>query len=425
MIVAVAIAFAVLGAIGMPLAFAIGVSALAGALVGGLPLSMLPGKMVHSIDSFPLMAIPLFTLAGQLMISGQIMDRMIDFANSIVGRIRGGIAHVTIIAALILSGVSGTAVADATALGGTLVPALTKFYGKPFAAAVIGAASNLGPIIPPSAAFIVYAVMAGNVSVGGLFVSGVVPGFLLAGALMLLCSYLAHRRRYPYTSEPLSLRNIWLQTRRSAVVFMMPVIVVGGITAGAFTATEGAAISVVYALFVGFFITRKLKLSHLPGALLNAGIVTAVVGALIAFASMVTYIFSVSLLPQQMAEWLRTVTQSPLVFIMLVNLLLLICGMFIEANAILVMLAPLLAPIANAYGLDPIYFGFLFSMNVVLGGITPPVGIILFVMSAMTRLPMTTLIANMWPFVVVSYGVLLLCSFFPGLVLFLPKTLGW
>ncbi|OGC00814.1 MAG: C4-dicarboxylate ABC transporter permease [candidate division NC10 bacterium RIFCSPLOWO2_12_FULL_66_18] len=425
MILAIAIGFVVLGGLGMPLAFAIGLSALAGAVVGDLPLSLLPGKMVHSIDSFPLMAIPLFALAGQLMINGQIMDRLIDFANSIVGRIRGGLAHVTVIAALILSGVSGTAVADATALGGTIVPALSKAYGRPFAASVVGAAANLGPIIPPSAAFIVYAVMAGNVSIGGLFISGIVPGILLASGLMAMCSYLAHRRNYPYTGEPIDLGNIWLQTKRSFVVFMMPIVVVGGITAGAFTATEGAAIGVVYALVVGFFITRKLRVSHLPGALLNAGIVTAIVGALIAFASMVTYIFSVALLPQQLTELLRGLTQNPYAFVLLVNLLLLICGMFIEANAILVMLAPLLAPMASSYGIDPIYFGFLFSMNVVLGGITPPVGIILFVMSAMTRVPMTTLIANIWPFIIVSYGVLFLVSFVPPLVLFLPKAFGW
>ena len=410
---------------GMPLAFALGLASLAAVIVEGLPLSQIAGKMVHSIDSFPLMAIPLFMLTGQLMMRGGIMDRLIDFANAVVGRIRGGLAHVTVVAAMGFSSVSGTAVADATALGATLGPPLSKAYSRGFGASVVASSSNLGPIIPPSAGMIVYAIMAENVSIGGLFVAGILPGIILGLAMMALCTYIAYRRGYPLTGEPLSLRNIWRQTKRSFIVFMMPVIVIGGIIGGVFTATEGGAIAVVYALFIGFFVTRKLKVSDLPPALLNAAIISGVVGALIAFASSVTYLLTVGLVAQALVEFLREVTSSPVVFTLLVMLVLVVVGMFMEANASYVMLVPLIAPVAATYGVDPIYFGFLFVMNVTLGGITPPVGILLFVVSGIWRLPVSELFVNIWPFILVQYVVLALCFLFPPIVTLLPRAFGF
>ncbi|MBI4182672.1 MAG: TRAP transporter large permease [Proteobacteria bacterium] len=425
MITAIVVAFFALGIIGMPLAFALGIASLLALLIGGLPITQIPGKMVHSIDSFPLMAIPLFMLAGQLMLRGGIMERLIDFANSVVGRVRGGLAHVTVVAAMGLSSVSGTAVADATALGGTLGPALIKSYSKGFGASVVASSSNLGPIIPPSAGMIVYAIMAEDVSIGGLFVAGILPGIVLGLAMMGLCTYIARRRGYPLTGEPLSLRGMWRQTRRSFIVFMMPVVVIGGIIAGVFTATEGAAIAVVYALVIGFFVTRRLKLSDLAPALLNAAVITGIVGALIAFASSVTYLFTVELLAQTLADFLKSVTTDPYQFTLLVMLILVVVGMFMEANASYVMLVPLIAPIAAAYGIDPIWFGFLFVMNVTLGGITPPVGILLFVVSGIWRISMTELVANIWPFILVQYAALFVCFLFPALVTLLPRALGY
>ncbi len=425
MIATIVIVFAVFGILGMPLAFALGLAGLAGILAGGFPLIQLSGKMVHSIDSFPLMAIPLFMLAGQLMLRGGIMDRIIDFANAVVGRVQGGLGHATIVAGMGLSAVSGTAVADATALGGTLGPALSKAYSRPFGAAIVSAASNLGPIIPPSAGMIVYAILAEDVSVGAMFIAGILPGVFLGFAMMGLTSLIAWKRGYPVTGEKFSIRRVLHEARRSIIVFMMPVLVIGGIIGGVFTATEGAAVAVVYALFIGFFITRKLKVADLAPALLNAGIITAIVGALIAFASQVTYLFTAEMVGLAIADWLQSVTDSPLTFVFLVMLMLIVVGMFMEANAAYVMLVPIMAPIAVFYDLDPVYFGFLFVMNITLGGITPPVGILLFVSSGIWRVRIVEIIKEIWPFVLVQYGVLFVCMLFPDLVLFLPRLVGY
>lgn len=425
MITTMVIVFAFFGLLGMPLAFALGLAGMAGIIVGGFPMIQLSGKMVNSIDSFPLMAIPLFMLAGQLMLRGGIMERLIDLANSVVGRIRGGIGQVAVMTAMGLSSVSGTAVADATALGGTLGPVLSKLYGRPFGAAIVAAASNLGPIIPPSAGMIVYAIFAPDVSIGAMFIAGILPGVFLGLSMMVLCAFLAYRRNYPKSGKTFSIRNVLVQIRRSFIVFMMPVIVIGGIIGGVFTATEGAAIAVAYALFIGFFVTRKLKISDLPVALLNAGIISAIVGALIAFASQVTYLMTADMIGIAIADWLRSVTTDPAVFVAMVMLLLIVIGMFMEANAAYVMLVPIIAPIASQYGIDPVYFGFLFVMNITLGGITPPVGILLFVVSGIWRVNMVQIIRAIWPFILLQYAVLIICMLFPQIVLFLPKLVGF
>jgi tripartite ATP-independent transporter DctM subunit len=425
MILTISVVFVVFAVLGMPLSYALGLAGLAGIIVGDFPLMQLSGKMVHSIDSFPLMAIPLFMLAGQLMLRGGIMDRLIDFANAIVGRVKGGLGHVTVVSAMGLSSVSGTAVADATALGGTLGPALSQAYGKPFGAALVASASNLGPIIPPSAGMIVYAILAEDVSVGAMFISGILPGIFLGLAMMGLCTYYAHKRKYPLMGEHFSIRNVLIQTRRSFFVFMMPVVVIGGIVGGVFTATEGAAVAVVYALLIGFFVTRRLKLSDLPPALLNAGIITSIVGALIAFASQVTYLLTAEMVGVEIAEWLKSLTTDPLMFTFLVMLVLVAVGMFMEANAAYVMLVPIIAPIAVQFGIDPVYFGFLFVMNITLGGITPPVGVLLFVASGIWRVRMAEIVREIWPFIIIQYGVLFVCMLFPDIVLFLPRLLGY
>jgi len=417
--------FAVFALLGMPLAYALGLAGFCGVLVGGFPPLQLAGKMIYALDSFPLMAIPLFMLAGQLMLRGGIMDRLIDLANAVVGRVPGGLGHVTVASAMGLSSVSGSSVADATALGGTLGPSLTRAYSAPFGAALVASASNLGPILPPSIGMIVYAIAAGQVSIGGLFLSGVLPGILLGLGSMALCTLIARRRGYPATGEPFSIRRVLHELRRSILVFLMPIIVIGGIIAGAFTSTEGAAIAVAYALLIGFFITRKLKLSDLPTALLNAAIVTAIVGALIAFSAQVTYLMTAEMIGVAIGDWLSGITQDPLVFTVMVMLLLVVVGMFMEANAAYLMLVPIIAPIAATYGLDPIYFGFLFVMNITIGGITPPVGVLLIVTSGIWRVKAVEIIREIWPFILLQYGLLFLIMLFPSIVLFLPRLAGF
>ena len=422
----VVIGFLLISLLGLPIAFAMGLSSLIAIWLSGIDISIIPQRMMYSVNSFPLMAIPFFMLSGELMIKAGIIERLISFANALVGRVRGGLAHVTMLSGAGLATVSGTAVSDASALSAILVPALSKIYDKGFATAIVAAAANLGPIIPPSAAMIVYAFMAGpSVSVGGMFMAGVVPGLLITIGFMLLCSWITTKRGWATTGEPFQFKRLLVELRRSTMVLFMPLLVIGGIIGGAFTATEGSAISVVYALILGFFVTRTLKISDLPRILVRAAITTAVVGALIAFASVITYLMTVDLMPHKLSELLFSLTKNPLVYLLLVSLLLFVVGMFLESNSAYIMLVPLLHPIAIQYGIDPLHFGFLFVLNLVIGMLTPPVGVVLFVVCGVTGVRMRELVANIWPFVALMYAVLFLCLFFPAIVTTLPRAMGY
>lgn len=426
MTLVVVIVFAVLGLLAMPLAFALGFASLTGIALSGIDFAVLPQRMMHAVDSFPLMAIPLFMIAGELMVISGIMTRLIDFANSLVGRVHGGLAHVTIISGGILAAVSGAAVASASALGSMLVPSLKKYYGNGYTSAVVASAANLGPIIPPSNAMIVYALMAGSsVSVGGLFISGIIPGLLLVLSLMGLSSWLSYRKGFLLTGEKFRIGNVLRKLRGTMIILMMPVVVIGGIVGGIFTPTEGAAIAVLYALVVGFFVTGELKISAIPGALFRAAISSAVVAALIAFASTVTFIFTIDMVPMRISEFLQSFTKDPTVFLIMVMVILVLVGMFMESNAAYIMLVPLFAPVAVKYGIDPLYFGFLFVFNLVIGMMTPPLGVLLFMMCSITGIGMTELMRSVWPFVLVQFAVLILCFLFPQLVLWLPRALGF
>jgi tripartite ATP-independent transporter DctM subunit len=412
--------------LGMPLAFSLGVAAVAGLSVSDVDFNLLPTRMMNAVNAFPLMSIPFFILAGELMLKAGMMERLIDLANAVVGRVRGGLAHVTMLAGLGLSTVSGAAVADASALGSTMIPSLRKSYGVGFSSAVVAAAANLGPIIPPSGAMIVYAFMAGpSVSVGGMFMAGVVPGLILVTLMMATCSLIANVRKLPLTGEAFSFGRVAHELRRSFLIFLMPVVVIGGIVGGAFTATEGSAIAVVYALGVGFFVTRKLRLSDLPEAMVRTAITSAVVGAMIAFASVVTYMLTLDLLPQKLSELIRATTASPIGYMLLVALALFVVGMFLESNAAYIMLVPLLHPIALQYGIDPLHFGFLFVFNLVIGMLTPPVGVVLFVVCGITGLKLGEITRHVWPFIAIMYALLFVCMLFPKLVLTVPRMLGY
>jgi tripartite ATP-independent transporter DctM subunit len=419
-------AFLVLAFLGMPLAFSLGLSALVGLWFSGIDLLVLPTRLMNSVNSFPLMSIPLFMVAGELMLKGGIMVRLIDFANAFVGRMRGGLAQVAIICGAGLSSVSGAAVADASALSSTLVPSLKKQYGLGFSTGLVAAAANLGPIIPPSGAMIIYAFMAGSsVSVGGLFMAGVIPGLIMFLAFMVLCKVIAWKRNYPLSGNPISISIIIHELRRSFFVFLMPVIVIGGIVIGAFTPTEGAAIGVCYALFLGFFVTKELKIKDLPEVLLKAAKTSALVGAMIAFASTITFLFTIDMLPFKLSLMLQGITDDPFIFLCLVAVMLLAVGMFLESNAAYIMLVPLFHPIAMQYGIDPLHFGFLFVLNLVIGMLTPPVGVVLFVVCGITGVKMGELVRESWPFIAAMYTILLLCMLVPSVVTWLPEQLGY
>ena len=418
--------FSVFAAFGMPLAFALGIASLVALWFADFEVVMLAQRMLHAVDSFPLMAIPLFMLAGELIVKAGMMERLVGFSNSLVGRVHGGLAHVTIIAGTILASVSGAAVASASALGSALVPALRKHYPDGYTCAVIASAANLGPVIPPSNAMIVYALMAGSsVSVGGLFIAGIVPGILLALGFIAIASWISWRQGFELTGAEFSMRNAWLQFRRAWSILLMPVVVVGGIVGGIFTATEGAAIAVMYSLAVGFFVTRKLQLSDLPGCLFRAAVTACMVGALIAFAATVTFLLTIDMVPQRLADWVGHATDDPMVFVAFTMLMLVVVGMFLESNAAYIMLVPLFVPIADAFGLDPLWFGFLFMYNLVIGMMTPPIGVLYFVMSGITRVPMGVIVRWSTPFVVLQFLMLAACIAFPPLVTALPRALGF
>jgi len=422
----VVIAFLVFMMIGVPIAFAFGLAAFAGLGVSGLPLNMVAQKMLHSVDSFPFMAIPFFMLAGEFLVAGGLMEKMIQFANAVVGRVRGGLGHVTVVSGVGLATVSGTATADSMALSSVLLRPMARVYGVPFSAAIIAASANLGPIIPPSTAMIIYATIAGgSISIAGLFASGIVPGLLIAVFMMLAIEVIARRRRYPISGEPFRLGFALRKAREAILILLMPVIVLGGILSGAFTATESAAIAVVYAFLAGMFVTRKLKWSDIPNAMLNAVITTSVVSTLIAFSATVTFLFTVDLVPQRLSETIMQVASSPLAFLVIVMLFLILVGTVIEPVPAYIMLVPILAPIATGFGIDPLHFALVFVINIAIGVLTPPVGSVLFLMCSAARLSIWELFREIWPFVAIQYLVMFICVFAPGLVLWLPRTLGY
>ncbi len=424
MLTVVVVAFFAVALIGVPLAFAFGLASLAGLAWEGMPYDLMAEKMVFAIDSFPLMAIPFFMLAGELMVEGGIIARLVALANALVGRIRGGLAYSCVVSGVGISTVSGTAVADAVALSSALGRPMASAYGMPFSAAVIASAANLGPIIPPSTPMILYAMLAGTqVQVSQLFAAGVLPGLLIALLMMATIGVVAWRRDFPRTGERFDWRIVLARLRESALVLAMPVIVIGGIVFGVFTATEGGAIAVVYSLLVGFLVTRRLRVAALPGVLLRATVTTSVVGALLAFSAPATFLFSISGLPEVVGSALSALTDDGTVFLLLVFVLLVLVGIFVEPASAFVLLVPVLAPLAPKFGVDPLHFAVVFIVTLLIGMLTPPVGALLFVMTGATRISLGALSREVMPFVAVQFLAVLLIIFIPAIATWLPGVM--
>ena len=422
----VALVFFAICLLGVGIGFAFGVAGMIGLWMSGLPIEMMASKMMFAVNSFPLLAIPFFMLAGELMVRGGIVTVAINFANTLIGRVRGSIGHVTVVSGLGLASVSGAAVADAAALGGALMKPLGDNYNKPFGAALIAATGNLGPILPPSTAMIVYATIAGpTLSLPALFIGGVLPAFLIAGLMMLYVYLAARRRNFPLTGAPFNMSEVVRVGFRSLPVLMIPVIVIGGIMGGVFTATEGGAIAVVLALLLGFFFTRELKLSDLPECLINAAIATGVVAVIIAFALTVTFIFSIDHVPDMLRAIIEGMTSDPTMFLVLIFLMLVVIGMFMESTAAYVMLVPIFAPMALSYGIEPLHFALVFILTLIVGMLTPPVGVLLFVMMSISNLKMGPIVREVWPYLVIQFGVTLAVLFLPDVFLFLPRLAGY
>ena len=408
--------------IGVPIAFCLGLCSLAVVLIKGeYSILLVAQKIFNGMDMFSLMAIPLFVLSGDLMNLGGLTDRLIKFSNILVGHIRGGLAHTLVVAEMFLSGITGSAVADASALGTILIPSMTKEgYDKEFATAVVASAATLGPIIPPSITMVVYGVTMG-VSIGGLFLAGLVPGVIMGFSMMGIIYYYAWKRNYPRNERRPTFREIVRCSREAVAALILPVIILGGIMSGVFTATEAAAIAVFFAFIFGFFVFRTLKLKDLPRIFVNCGVTSSVIMLIIGTANVALWFLATQQVPEKVAVFFLSLSHNPYVLMLIVNILLLITGCFMETGAAIILFAPILAPILTKAGFHPLHVGFIFVFNLVVGMITPPVGICLFVGCTIAKISIERLSRAIWPFIVLLIGVLLICSYVPIISMIVPR----
>lgn len=409
-------------AAGMPLFLTMGSSCLVYLMANGEILLSIPQRLTASANSFPLLAAPFFMLTGMAMNTAGITKRIYDFAECLAGRFRGGLAHVNVIGSVIFAGMSGSAVADAAGLGTIEIKAMTdEGYPRPFSAAVTAASATIGPIIPPSVPLLIYGVLA-DVSIGRLFAGGFIPGFLMAGALMVMIRWMAYRRGFGAHPAP-TFREFVIKTRKSFLSLMTPVILFGGMMVGVFTPTEAAFIAASYALVLGVFVYREISWRDLPRLFLDTVETNAVVLMLVMTASLMGWVLARAQVPQQLGTFILGTTRNPLIILLMINIFLLIVGCFMEALAAMIILVPVFMPIIQSVGIDPVHFGLVMTLNLMIGTLTPPVGIVLFVVSRVANLPFEVVTKATAPFLIPLIAVLILITVFPPLVLWLPNLI--
>jgi tripartite ATP-independent transporter DctM subunit len=409
-------------AVGMPLFLTMGSSCLIYLIANGEILLSVPQRLTASANSFPLLAAPFFMLTGMAMNSAGITNRIYDFAECLAGRFRGGLAHVNVIGSVIFAGMSGSAVADAAGLGTIEIKAMTdEGYPRAFSAAVTAASATIGPIIPPSVPLLIYGVLA-DVSIGRLFAGGFIPGFLMAGALMAMIRWMAHRRGFGAHPAP-TFREFTTKSRKAFLSLMTPVILFGGMMIGVFTPTEAAFIAASYALVLGVFVYREISWRDLPRIFLDTVETNAVVLMLVMTASLMGWVLTRAQVPQQLGAWILGTTRNPLIILLMINIFLLIVGCFMEALAALIILVPVFMPVIQSVGIDPVHFGLVMVLNLMIGTLTPPVGIVLFVVARVANLPFEVVTKATAPFLIPLIVVLVLITIFPPLVLWLPNLI--
>jgi tripartite ATP-independent transporter DctM subunit len=410
----------ILMAVGLPIFLTMGASSLIYLIANGEILLAIPQRLTASANSFPLLAAPFFMLTGMAMNTAGITKRIYDFAEGLAGRFRGGLAHVNVIGSVIFAGMSGSAVADAAGLGTIEIKAMTdEGYPLPFSAAVTAASATIGPIIPPSVPLLIYGVLA-DVSIGRLFVGGFIPGLLMAGALMVMIRGMAHRRGFGAHPAP-TLGEFVKKTRKAFLSLMTPVILFGGMMVGIFTPTEAAFVAALYALVLGVFVYREIPWRGLPRLFLDTVETNAVVLMLVMTASLMGYVLARAQVPQQLGAWMLGTTRSPLMILLMINVFLLVVGCFMEALAALIILVPVFLPIVQSIGIDPVHFGVVMVLNLMIGTLTPPVGIVLFVVARVANLPFEVVTRETAPFLIPLFVVLGLITIFPPLVTWLPN----
>ncbi|MCY1510353.1 C4-dicarboxylate TRAP transporter large permease protein DctM [compost metagenome] len=378
------------------------------------------------IDSFPLMAVPFFILAAELMSGGSLTEVLLRFAGQFVGHRRGGLGYTNVVSLTFFSGISGSALADAAGPGSMLIKMMDKAgYDRSYAAALTASTAIVGPIIPPSIIMIIYALQDETVSVGQLFVAGIVPGILIAVAMCVVNFYVSKKRNYKGDGQTPPLREILITTWKAIPAILLPVVILGGMRAGWFTPTEASVVAVFYALVCGKFIYRTLEWKMLPDILSRSALLSASVLIIIGLSASFAWVLTIEGIPQQMAEWLISMNLSPWMFLIIVNVFLLLFGIFIEPLPGVMVLAPILAPVAIKLGVDPVHFAMIVIFNLTLGMITPPVGGLLFVTCNVSKVPMSALVKELVPFLWAHGAVLMLLTFVPMLSTWLPRALGF
>jgi len=414
---ALGLSLIILFAVGVPIAVSILLASIIGIqYFSNLPLLMVPQQMFVGLDHFPLMAIPFFILAGNLMAGGGISSRLVDLAKSIIGGVQGGLAMSCVLTCMMFAAVSGSSVATTFAIGAILIPAMVRHgYPKPLAASIQASSAELGVLIPPSIPLILYGVST-NTSIGQLFIAGIGPGLLIGGALLVFLYVFCKLRGYGLQDRE-DRTEFLVAFRRAWAAILMPVVVMGGIYGGVFTPTEAAAVAVFYALVVGGLVYRELTLADMVPILRQTVFSTVAVMLIIAAAALFSFLISRSGLPREVAAWVTAVFNDPWTFLLAVNILLLVVGMFIETGAAILVLAPILTPIAIQFGIHPVHFGLVMVVNLALGMITPPLGVNLFAACAVAKISLDSMIPHLVRFILVVFTCLMAITFMPWITL--------
>ncbi|MBN2051705.1 MAG: TRAP transporter large permease [Spirochaetales bacterium] len=412
--------------IGVPIAFSLGIGSLAFLLVeGNIPLTLIAQRLFTGIDSFPFMAIPFFILAGELMNVVGITTRLVKFADVLVGHLKGGLAHVNIVTSMFFAGITGSAVADTSAIGSMLIPTMNEQgYDNDFSCAVTVSSSVIGPIIPPSIPMVVFGLISGT-SVAGLFLAGLIPGILLGFGLMGVAYWISVKRDYPKNERAATIKEMFSAFLTALVPLFMPLIILGGILGGIFTATEASGVAVVYALIIGFFVYKKLNIKNLKEAFVTTAKTTGVVFLVIACSNIFNWVLATQQVPQRLTAFVAETVSSPAVLLLLINVILLVLGTFMEGTAAMILTVPILIKITAAFGIHPITLGAVVVLNLMIGLITPPVGLCLFVAVGIGKITIERLSKAVLPFLAIEIVVLLMTTYIEPITLLLPRLFGY
>jgi tripartite ATP-independent transporter DctM subunit len=413
--------FMALLVIGVPVAIALAGSSLLYVMVEGVqPHLVVLHRMIGGIDSFPLLAIPFFIMAGSLMNSSGITNRIYDFALALVGWLKGGLGHVNVVGSVIFAGMSGTAVADAGGLGNIEIRAMRDHgYSVDFAVGVTGASSTIGPIIPPSLPFVIYGVMA-NASIGKLFAAGIIPGLVMAATMMVMITYYAHTRGW-HRDARFSARNLWQTFKKAFLPLLTPIILVGGMTTGVFTPTEAAIAATAYAIFLGMAVYRTLSLKSFIKVSMETAETTAIILLIVGGASIFGYLITLTKVTDNVSQLVLSITTQPWLILVMVNIFLLIVGCFMETIASITILVPVLLPLMDKIGMDPVHFGLVMVLNLMIGLLTPPVGMVLYILARVSGISFERTTKACLPFLIPLLASLALVTYWPSMVMFLPN----